>query len=312
VHIIPTTIEFGNIVADATETFILWNGWMDSVQLSAVNSSGDTTGITLDATDTPPFTIPALEELTLSIDALVDGPSLIDVHYEFIFSTDEVLTVDVTGQRIFAWTFRPNWDGGVEERMEWVTDVQTSYDGAEQRISLRTNPRRFMSYNFMLDNNADRRKFEAMLFNWGARTWLVPIWTEGNVLSAELTSGSSGITLARASGDWQDNRTAIIMNGLGAFDYEIIRISTVAGTVVTFSENTTRTWPAGSVIYPASTALLENSLKLNRFTRDTEYGSCQMNLKDGETVAAMIRTADLMRFVALAVAATGDTYDPAR
>ena len=33
----------------------------------------------------------------------------------------------------------------------------------------------------------------------------------------------------------------------------------------------------------------------------------EINLDDGETVAAMIRTADLMRFVALAVAATGDS-----
>ncbi len=33
----------------------------------------------------------------------------------------------------------------------------------------------------------------------------------------------------------------------------------------------------------------------------------EIDLDDGETVAAMIRTADLMRFVALAVAATGDT-----
>jgi hypothetical protein len=38
----------------------------------------------------------------------------------------------------------------------------------------------------------------------------------------------------------------------------------------------------------------------------------EVTLDDGEVVAAMIRTSDLMRFVALAVAATGDTYDPSR
>jgi hypothetical protein len=40
--------------------------------------------------------------------------------------------------------------------------------------------------------------------------------------------------------------------------------------------------------------------------------SVEVTLDDGEVVAAMIRTADLMRFVAHAVAATGDTYDPSR
>ena len=38
----------------------------------------------------------------------------------------------------------------------------------------------------------------------------------------------------------------------------------------------------------------------------------EIELQDGEVVAAMIRTADLRRFVALAVAATGDTYDSSR
>lgn len=38
----------------------------------------------------------------------------------------------------------------------------------------------------------------------------------------------------------------------------------------------------------------------------------EIELDDGEEIAAMIRTADLMRFVALAVAFTGDTYDPDR
>ncbi len=38
----------------------------------------------------------------------------------------------------------------------------------------------------------------------------------------------------------------------------------------------------------------------------------EVTLDDGEVVAAMIRTSDLMRFVAHAVAATGDTYDPSR
>ena len=38
----------------------------------------------------------------------------------------------------------------------------------------------------------------------------------------------------------------------------------------------------------------------------------EIELDSGEMVAAMIRTADLMRFVALAVAATGDNHDPSR
>lgn len=38
----------------------------------------------------------------------------------------------------------------------------------------------------------------------------------------------------------------------------------------------------------------------------------EIDLDDGETIAAMIRTADLMRFVAHASALSGDTHDPHR
>ena len=40
------------------------------------------------------------------------------------------------------WTIRPNWKGGILERLEWLTDVLASDTGVEQRRSVRPTPRR--------------------------------------------------------------------------------------------------------------------------------------------------------------------------
>ncbi len=40
------------------------------------------------------------------------------------------------------WNFRPNWVREVRESLEWLTTVAGSPKGVEQRMSMRTAPRR--------------------------------------------------------------------------------------------------------------------------------------------------------------------------
>lgn len=285
-HIIPTAVDAGNVLIDTTLTFKVWNGWLTSKTVGAIAADGDTTGLVLSPPSpyVVPYVIAGIEEQDYTIAVSVNGPSLIDVTYSFAFSTGENIDLLVTGQRIFAWTFRPNWSEQIEERMEWATDVLTSYNGTEQRIALRTNPRRTMAYGFTIDNNSDRRKFEAMLFNWGARIWLVPIWMEGNTLTAELAAGATSMTVPRVDGNWHDGGYLIMM--AGAFDFEIIKVSTVSGNTVNFNDPTDTTWPAGTMYYPAVTGILPDKLGLSRFTGSTMYGKCQFMIFETETVAA--------------------------
>lgn len=63
-------------------------------------------------------------------------------------------------------------------------------------------------------------------------------------------------------------------------------------------------WPAFSWDRCGTRA---RKLRMNADPDQPGTVAIEIDLDDGETVAAMIRTADLMRFVALAVAATGDS-----
>ena len=60
------------------------------------------------------------------------------------------------------WTFRPNWSGGVTERLEWLTDVLPSRVGAEQRRGLRLSPRRSLEFQLLL-HGEERTFFDLML-----------------------------------------------------------------------------------------------------------------------------------------------------
>lgn len=286
-HIEPTSVDVGNILADTTETFVIWNGWLTAKTLSAITEDGDITGIAISPA-TEPKTFAGVEEVTYTLSVDVEGPSLVDLTYTFTFSTGEAIELPVTGQRIFAWTFRPNWSGGIEERLEWATDVMTSYNGTEQRFALRANPRRTMAYDFAIDNNSDRRKFEAMLFNWGARTWLVPIWMEEQVLAAQLSAGATSMTVPRMDGNWQEGGHMIIMTS--AFTYEIVKIDSISGSTVNFNNPLGSTWGAGAVYYPAVTGILGDKQQLSRFTGSTEYGRCEFQIFEDETVGAASET----------------------
>jgi len=63
-------------------------------------------------------------------------------------------------------------------------------------------------------------------------------------------------------------------------------------------------WPAFSWDRCGTRA---KKLRMNADPENPGTVAIEIDLDDGETIAAMIRTADLMRFVALAVAATGDS-----
>jgi len=285
-HIIPTEIDVGNVLNDSLTSFVVWNAWPTAKTLVSIDESGDSTGLTVSPPSpyTVPYSIPGLEDQTFMLGVEVAGPSLIDMTYTFNFSSGEGIDVAVSGQRIFAWTFRPHWGSDIEERLEWATDILTAYDGTEQRIALRASPRRMLAYQFMIDNNSDRRKFEAMLFNWGARVWMVPFWMEGNVFYSGLASGSTSFSIDRVSGNWQEGGHALIMTE--AFTFEIVKIDSIVGNLINLNGPTTMTWPAGTVVYPAVTGLLSDKQELNRFTRNTEYGMCAFKLFETETVAA--------------------------
>jgi hypothetical protein len=70
--------------------------------------------------------------------------------------------------------FPPDWSNTITERLSWLTAIQTSPSGAEQREALRLTPRRVIDYPMML-HAVERSYFDMLMAQNGGGKWWVPI-----------------------------------------------------------------------------------------------------------------------------------------
>src|SRR4051812_11256054 len=70
--------------------------------------------------------------------------------------------------------FPPDWSNAITERLSWLTAIQASPTGAEQREILRLTPRRSIDYPMMFDS-VERNYFDVLLGQNGGDQWWVPI-----------------------------------------------------------------------------------------------------------------------------------------
>lgn len=174
------------------------------------------------------------------------------------------------------WLYQP--DGEVVERLEWMTDILTSFNAREQRVALRQYPRRVFEYGFGLVG-AERRTAENLLHHWQAQLWALPIWMDSQLSASTLGGGTTAITCDTIYRDFRDGGL------LGLFtsptNFEAVTISTVGAGIVNLSEATTKVWPAGTTrIVPLRMARMLDEVQLRRFTGDSSSGVVRFEVQE--------------------------------
>lgn len=286
-HVVPQSIDAGNVVTTKNITVRVWNAHLTSKTLSAINIVNDD-GINVSGAVAPTTYTPLMEQAyTISIGNI--GPSQIRASIAFDFaSAGDDRSIPITGSRVTAWTYRPDWSRGFLERLEWLTDVLTSYDGTEQRVALRQTPRRSFEFEFTADTAKARRKLEALLWSWGALTWACPVWTDGSRLSSGLAAGSSSIAIATTNLDYYAGGLAMILTDSDTF--EIVEIQALSSGSLTLARPTDKTWPSSAYIYPVRVGYLEEKQRLSRFNGDIATGIVRFSLIDTTTHPAASET----------------------
>lgn len=262
VHILPRTLELGNLISSQVATVQVWNAWLFPLTLASIDGAQD--GISLIGPDTPPFEFGALQELSWDVTVSSDGPSDIDVALVWNFSEVDDASLLITGTRIVAWTFAPDWSSGVRERLAWATDVMSSDERDEQRRALRLSPRRSFSSRLVVDGR-ERSLFEMMLRGWGGRVWALPIYSDIQLLQSPVTLGATSITCSTTGRDFRAGGLAML-RGDSAFRSEVVQIDTVSSGSITLLRPTQGAWPAGTRLYPVRTARLAEQPRVRRHT----------------------------------------------
>lgn len=281
-HVEPLRIDLGNLISVQQRAIAVFNGYFVARVLNDVVPANDT-GLTLTEPAATPFAMTPLEELTYLLSISVEGPAIVDASYTFDFDVIDFV-VEVTGVRIVAWSWEPNWINSVIERLAWKTDVIPAFDGSEQRRALLAGPRCEWEFTFDVQT-AQRRLFENVVYGWGALIWALPIWIDVEPLVDVLVGGSSFIPIADTEGrDFHEEGIGVVLGTDGTFEsFEVLLVDPDGIHLV---NPIVSTWPTGSRVYPARTARLLDPRSTARFTRNYARGLARF-----KTVEEIERTA---------------------
>lgn len=188
------------------------------------------------------------------------------------------------------WTFSPNWENGVVERLEWVTDILASVSGAEQRRCMRLAPRREFAASFLLQGR-DRAYFDVSTFMAGGIEWYLPLWAEVVRLTTPVPAGSGALPIDPANREFRVGDYVLLL-GQDAFTYETVQIHDTVGGSLQLIANTINSWPIGTRVYPLRVARYSEQPKITKHT-DTFIelaGTFKMTEADSAPAAPSLTT----------------------
>lgn len=265
VLIVPERLDLGNLLSTQTRQIEMSNLNLVPVTWDEIaHTLGD--GVVFNNLPTLPHEILPFGSFILSISISPTGPPTIDGVIQFDFSTPETIFVPVTGSRIVMFQWKPRT--GVTETLQWRTDIIEAYDGTEQRIRVRTTPRQIIQQAVNSKDVSDMQ-MRALLFDWEARVWGVPIWWEMRPLTAQATQGSSVVNVVTADMDIRIG--GLVMLHASNAEWEAIQVEDFDAASITTESSLTRTYAAGTALMPVRAGYMTTMTERERIQvgRDT-------------------------------------------
>ena len=203
VHIVPDSLNVGNLLSTQTRPVEVWNAHRSTKLLSGISQSG-TDGMTLIEPYAAPTTFGVFESRTYTLQVGTAGSPVIDAAYVFAFPGEQV-RLSVMGRRVLVWPFIPQTTH--RESLEWKTDVIKSFS-TEQRLALRSEARQAFSYTYMLTPE-EFSKAKAISSQWAHRVYGVPVWSELSHVGP-LPMGTTFLPVDTTVADYRENDVVII------------------------------------------------------------------------------------------------------
>lgn len=263
----PSQLDMGNLLSNQARVIKVWNGFLVQKELQGFQRLNDT-GISVTEPVTPPYQMRPLEQLNYVLSVTTDGPAVIDAKY--VWTVDGVeYSAAVTGRRVVVWPFGPNWSTEVTEILEWLTNILRSFDGSEQRRSIRTKARRTFSYTFQTARHESARA-ENLLWGWQNRIYALPVWTDKSKLDDDQVQGDTVVSLPT-------DTYCFTAGGLAAFfadasSIEVVEIDTVNPGNLVLKRPLEGNWPKGTTVMPVVLGHLPTSVPLARRSSQAVVG----------------------------------------
>lgn len=294
VYLSPMYTDLGLIVSDQGVTYTLWNGYRyaDKALSSWVGvNDADTT---MAGAVTPPYTMAPLEELSFNVTVSPDGAPILAAEYVWTVGGSPY-TATIEGVRSVVFPYAPNWREPVTETLEWRTDVHRSYDGSEQRVALRSKPRRGFEYRTTLWNQ-DAARLRNTLHGRQNRTLAMPVWMDRTDITGAASAGDTALTVGDITAlSFAEGQPAVLMRS--TTEYEAVLVEDITGGTITLRGSLVNSWGSGTPLYPLTVAHLPSSVPVEHLTGSVLQGSIA------------VQTSPIGTEVFMPVAAAPSTYN---
>lgn len=276
-------VDVGNLLSTQVRPIEVWNAFMSPQLLSGITPANDS-GITL-TPETPglPDTFGIFESRIFNAAVTTSGSPVIDAHYAFAFPT-QTPVLYISGRRVVVFAFKPDWQDGITERLEWLTDVIVSRDGHEQRIALREIPRRFLEYGIVASRN-EYGRLDVLLASWQSRVYAIPVWPDQGFLAADALAGDMALSLDTTSRDYHAGGLAVLIHD--ADNFESVEIASLTDSSLTLARPLMGSWPARTRIAPAHLARLGSSQEVTIFRNFLAQAPLKWEIMDNANVPAV-------------------------
>lgn len=169
-----------------------------------------------------------------------------------------------------AWPFRPDWSSPIVETLEWLTAIQVSRSGAEQRQTLRLSPRRRIDYPVQLYGQ-ERAFFDVWLMKNGGRPWYLPLPHENVTLTYAAQEADVFLPFDTSYTEFAVGGKAVLQ-GRNVFTSEVVEVTSVASNGIGVSA-LTKNYQNGLTIGPAVLGQITDDVSMNRPTGAVYHGT---------------------------------------
>lgn len=270
IHILPTRIELGTVASTITRQVSLWNAYSEvAATLDDINIANGA-GITV-VGDATPNTFNPLQEKFYDIRISPNGPPEINAQVLFDFTgVTDPLPVVLTGNRAVVLPAIP--DVPVVERWKWMTDIQVSADGTEQRIGLLNVPRRSQVTKLIFESESELREQYKTLFNASGRLF-IPYFQYATTITADAAANDTVLSFDTSLVDLRDDDYVLLMSGTTATLVQLSVIGTMSATTKAPLSNAVK---KGTKVIAIFASIIPNNLTLNRPAINS-YGTMSMS-----------------------------------
>ena len=266
VFVIPLLINAGIVLADKVFTITIYNSYKNQTRTLSTVTNGPGAGTLITGVPTLPTVVQEQDGFDVTVTITPDGSPVISGDISFAFDT-VTIPVPVTGQRTILLAHEPL--APMEEVLIWATDVRRGRNGAEQRASLRENPRSRYELTYRVEGK-ERRVLETNLIDSQARTFGLPLSQEATLLTQPASAGDTVLNVD--STDYSHFKAGGLALVFQDFDnFEAFNIDSLTSTTITAQTELDNSFGVSARVMPVRLAVVQGgNVRGSRFVLNAQ------------------------------------------